>query len=820
MAFNPPLGSTNSDVFMGNVQRLDELVNGPAADVPDRAGDPLYSWRLIRQSLIPLSRQYMTLADAQADIANIPDGSSTYVRSTDGSSLADEYINNGGTLEATGRKMPSAVPTGYQAATAVSSSADNTIDLTIPGLLVDGALVYFLSPILNTGAVTVSISNSGETPAIRPVQKQANSPLTGGELLVNQPVLMEYRTGTANNFVLVASGPVASELVNRTSALELNSILVITGVTSAADSYSGVVSNIPGIVASDRVFLFTPNATSTTQTPKLSVNGGVARAIKSASGGGLVVGDLVAGYPYLLKFNFASADFRLLTTPNDRTRVFNAYAKGIVTSDASSPNAISVTIPGGLGDGTQITFEPTATNTGSATLVITDVYGNTATRNLVKGSNQALTGGELLANQPATVQWRGAPQNNFKLLYSGDPTTAIQNLSKDIAVLKSSLTDPYAALSDKLVGTGDTAVQFPFGKISWSAGVKTVTKQRIICTSIGSSVGTGAGSGDNAKYAPNALFVAALQNELANYGEFEIIDDNQCIPTQAFQQFSAQLDNSPYATSDFVLIVGGMNDAPVGNFNIGLTFPRQKTTLEALIDKCLARGAIPIVCTSPHHNVEMPQTAPTIPGGNPLFWPFRTYSVVSTYVFDATANTIMNDYFASPVYGGDILSPGHSLRVDSGDNMGVYTITAISTDRTTITVQEPIPVSGSIPTTVRHFNLQSIAEDILYPPPSQSVVSKDWSGNGIITQGDVRFEMMNNIQRSSARKKGAFIAECELSFFEYGVEVGGYSSVFNVPAGNYNHLSANGYTVSYGYPLTAAARKLARLIYGEKNYTA
>jgi hypothetical protein len=60
-----------------------------------------------RQNLIPLSRQYMTLADAQADIANIPEGSSTYVRSQDGSSLADEYINNGGTLTATGRKMPS-----------------------------------------------------------------------------------------------------------------------------------------------------------------------------------------------------------------------------------------------------------------------------------------------------------------------------------------------------------------------------------------------------------------------------------------------------------------------------------------------------------------------------------------------------------------------------------------------------------------------------------------------------------------------------------------------------------------------------------------
>ncbi|WP_338717021.1 hypothetical protein V8951_18430 [Raoultella ornithinolytica] len=59
----------------------------------------------IRQNLVPLSKQYMTLTAAQADIANIPEGSTTFVRSADGSSLADEYINNGGTLEATGRKM-------------------------------------------------------------------------------------------------------------------------------------------------------------------------------------------------------------------------------------------------------------------------------------------------------------------------------------------------------------------------------------------------------------------------------------------------------------------------------------------------------------------------------------------------------------------------------------------------------------------------------------------------------------------------------------------------------------------------------------------
>ncbi|ENQ3415079.1 hypothetical protein ACEO00_003240, partial [Klebsiella pneumoniae] len=45
MAFNPPLGSTSPAVLLDNAKRLDELANGPAATVSDRAGQPLDSWR-------------------------------------------------------------------------------------------------------------------------------------------------------------------------------------------------------------------------------------------------------------------------------------------------------------------------------------------------------------------------------------------------------------------------------------------------------------------------------------------------------------------------------------------------------------------------------------------------------------------------------------------------------------------------------------------------------------------------------------------------------------------------------------------------------
>ncbi|MCH9376527.1 hypothetical protein MMP84_17780 [Klebsiella pneumoniae] len=118
MAFNPELGSSSPEVLLDNAKRLDELTNGPAATVPDRAGEPLDSWRKMqednaalvdetRQNLIPLSRQYMTLAAAQADIANIPEGSTTYYRSPDDSALAIEVMNVGGTLQPTGRSMVS-----------------------------------------------------------------------------------------------------------------------------------------------------------------------------------------------------------------------------------------------------------------------------------------------------------------------------------------------------------------------------------------------------------------------------------------------------------------------------------------------------------------------------------------------------------------------------------------------------------------------------------------------------------------------------------------------------------------------------------------
>lgn len=104
---NNPVPSNDLNDFRYNCEKVDEIVNSDSEKYTDRLGVERYTIDGVRKNLIPLSRQYMTLADAQADIANIPEGSVTYYRSPDDSALAVEVMNVSGTLQPTGRQMPS-----------------------------------------------------------------------------------------------------------------------------------------------------------------------------------------------------------------------------------------------------------------------------------------------------------------------------------------------------------------------------------------------------------------------------------------------------------------------------------------------------------------------------------------------------------------------------------------------------------------------------------------------------------------------------------------------------------------------------------------
>lgn len=79
MAFIPPLGNTSPEVLLDNATRMDKLINGPADTVPDRAGDPLYSWRQIMAMAADVLTAYqenggvLAFADEQQLLAFTPD---------------------------------------------------------------------------------------------------------------------------------------------------------------------------------------------------------------------------------------------------------------------------------------------------------------------------------------------------------------------------------------------------------------------------------------------------------------------------------------------------------------------------------------------------------------------------------------------------------------------------------------------------------------------------------------------------------------------------------------------------------------------------
>ncbi|WP_242627847.1 hypothetical protein [Klebsiella pneumoniae] len=152
-----------------------------------------------RQNLIPLSRQYTTLADAQADIANLPVNSFTYVRDPSGNALALEYQNVAGVLTATGRKMPSRSSTVVGIADSwvnsslypfdtVSSPNENAVSA---GVAAVSTIAYreahsaLMLPIATGDVVTVRYKYNGNGPSPSIGLKTS----LNGSFVSNQPTL-------------------------------------------------------------------------------------------------------------------------------------------------------------------------------------------------------------------------------------------------------------------------------------------------------------------------------------------------------------------------------------------------------------------------------------------------------------------------------------------------------------------------------------------------------------------------------------------------------------------------------------------------------
>ncbi|MFG1172178.1 hypothetical protein AAFN90_00930 [Erwiniaceae bacterium CAU 1747] len=208
------LGSSDLRDVWDNAANADRAVNSQESQWTDRLGRARKTWAGLekdnaekieetRQNLIPLSRQYMTLAAAQADISNIPVGSVTYVRSSDDSALAVEYLNKAGALTATGRKMPSqktveqistTLQRMYAAIHVISDSSTSSADEEDLSRTVQGAMtaIHEISVALSESSQNQDRIESGLSSVLAALQVHAETIISVSESVLPPEDLSVY----------------------------------------------------------------------------------------------------------------------------------------------------------------------------------------------------------------------------------------------------------------------------------------------------------------------------------------------------------------------------------------------------------------------------------------------------------------------------------------------------------------------------------------------------------------------------------------------------------------------------------------------------
>lgn len=557
----------------------------------------------------------------------------------------------------------------------------------------------------------------------------------------------------------------------------------------------------PATLSDGTPFHLTPVADNTGAVT-LTLNGAGPFNLRRNGGGALTAGALKTGYKYLLNWQATGSVFTVTVDAPILTRLLDVSTLKVLSVGGTGD---AITVSTEMGDGPSpgclCTFIATAANTGPVTL---NMNGSGAFR-IRQGNGNDLAAGDLQPGSAVQVRWSGpansifsgSPGNTWSLLSTGQTVGSVAEAAVDNR-------DPLGLLRDALTLT-------PYGTVTYVGGSRVITPRNIVVVGVGSSVGQGAGATVPADSAPSRLFINALQAALTGYGNLNFIHDNQSVGGTTANQFAGQLAASAQASKTFVTITAGMNDCTVSAYNTGNTLPGFRTSIISLIATIKAAGAVPILITTPHmHPTRRP--ALVIPTDAALIYPAFTYNVSVPYVFNATAKTIYSDTFANSSYGGGAIKAGSTLKVESGSNVGYYTVASVSSDRMTITVVESLAATVTETVRIRQVNLST--EDVLVPPASASFVTRDWTGNGVLLTGDVRAWHINDVMRDVATKYGALLVDTELAFFR-GVELNGGNSTgwdYMYTNPNYNHPSTAGYSIGFGAPLTALARRVAEML--------
>jgi len=325
--------------------------------------------------------------------------------------------------------------------------------------------------------------------------------------------------------------------------------------------------------------------------------------------------------------------------------------------------------------------------------------------------------------------------------------------------------------------TMDSVARKAFNRITFSAGVRTVTQVPIVVAEFGNSHGNALGASSFA-LSPGNQFRAALQTQQPNR---QVQLDQYSVNGSWAVQINGQMDGITRTPNIAVLNVG-TNDG-IANIFMGYqgyvgpnnTKGGYETALEDVIRRFQAMGTQVIVVNDPlphpfrSLNNNRFQVTPEVL----MTWPVtsmiafflrivftRADQRISAYAVNGAGQYVPFDLFNQ--FGNGLLAVGSSLLEfkpnDGTYNGATHTIAEIDPNGAWVRVNGTIMADRDDPT----FSIRQNAfdnETQVYPPTSQALVQRDLSGTGALVTTSWRHWEIAMLTRRVATRNGAVVVD-------------------------------------------------------------
>ncbi|KAB6717702.1 hypothetical protein C8029_04065 [Roseobacter sp. TSBP12] len=568
------------------------------------------------------------------------------------------------------------------------------------------------------------------------------------------------------------------------------------------------------ILAARTRIIFTPTAANTAA-PTATV-AGVTWSLLDYTGGAMKGGEIQPGKSMIIRPNLPGAAFIVEFNAADVSTINKHVARStsVTYSTDGTFDIYTLTTPRPVSatDGTLVAFQVPQANTGRAKVVL-----NGSANECLYGAEEYFAGGEFKTQRHVLLRFSGAPRNAWGLIASGVTTADLAAVIADtisnsdrIALLEAiagigNFAAEARVLTAKIMGVNPLDAAWPADPrnpvnfYTWNDGVRTkATARTIKIGAAGDSIDTGAVAegGAAGPYAPVQLLADRANDTFSLMQNVEFAVDMKAVGGAFISEFLAQIQDTIETDHDAWMGFNTMNSGGKTDMNGQSGYPSMPQDLLEIVAEIRGRGGMPFLSTTEHPHLAR-GGAQDFPDTHRQYWPYLSYSVTTTHAFDAVANTISGP-FETYSFGGELIGVGSRLSVATGDCAGTYTVTARSGG--TVTVAEAIPVTASYSVLVRMVELDE--ETTIWPPDSDSVVIRDWTGNGIPVPGLRTYGYLNTSTRLAAKLLDAALFDIEKATFAYVLEpawaTGSYdqNTLYDVLYGPvaYNHKLAEHYT--------------------------